>query len=168
MIRRMDTLLANAGKAFLKAALASFLVVVYGLASQPTIHGALAIGIAALMAAVAAGLAAIQTFIPQLTFAPYLPAPWGSILDSFIRAALGAFVVSLIGILQEPSMSGWHAAFIAAVIGAINAGLQAIQGTLTLDYYPAPRYGITLPPKPLTKYNQPEPAASGSRVRAET
>lgn len=144
----MNTLLANAGKAFLKAFLASFLVVAIGLTSQPTISGSLGLGVAGIMASIAAGLAAIQTFVPQLTFAPYLPAPYGSIIDSFIRAALGAFITSLIGILSEPSLSGWHALIVGAVVGAINAGLQMIQGTLTLGQHPVLTYGLTLPASP--------------------
>lgn len=141
----MNTLLANAGKAFLKAFLAALLVVAIGVSSQPNLNGAIAVGIAGVMAALAAGLAAVQTFIPQLTLAPYLPVPYGSIADSFVRAALGSFVVAMVGILSEPNLSGWHALIVAAIVGAITAGLQAVQGSLTVGQKPFPKSGLKLP-----------------------
>jgi hypothetical protein len=147
----MNTLLANAGKAFLKAFLAALLVVAIGISTQPNLNGAVAVGVAGIMASIAAGLAAVQTYVPQLTFAPYLPAPYGSILDSFIRAALGAFVTSIIGILAEPSLAGWKALVVGAIVGALNAGLQAIQGTLTPGQKPVPSYGLTPPTAAVTK-----------------
>lgn len=143
----MNTLLGNAGKAFLKVFAAALLVVAIGITKQPDLNGAIAVGIAGIMAAFAAGLAALQAFVPDLTFAAYLPAPWGSLVDSFVRAGLGAFITAVIGILSEPSLSAWHSLIVAAVVGAINAGLQAVQGALTPGQLPFKSRGFALPPK---------------------
>lgn len=144
----METLLANAGKAFLKVFGAALLVVLIGITKQPTLTAALGVGVAGIMASIAAGLAALQTYIPQLTFAPYVPAPYGSILDSFTRAFLGALVTALVGLLAEPALDWTSSLVIAVVVGAINAGLQAVQGTLTVGQKPVPSMGLRLPAKP--------------------
>jgi hypothetical protein len=142
----MNVLLSNAGRAFLKVFGAALLTVAIGISSQPNLNGAVAVGIAGVMAALAAGLGALQTFIPSLTLAAYVSAPVGPILDTFIRAALGAFVTAIIGLLAEPSLSTWHAAIIGVVVGAISAGLRAVQGALTPGEKPAADGGLHVPP----------------------
>lgn len=149
----MNTLVSNAGKAFLKAFLAALLVVAIGISQQPNLNGAVALGVAGLMASIAAGLSAIQTFIPQLSVAPFLPAPYGSMIDSFLRAFLGAFVVSIMGLLAQPDLSLWKSGVIAAIVGALNAGLQALQGTFTIGQRPKLAFGITIPDKPVRATN---------------
>lgn len=138
----MSHLLGEAGRAFLKAFLASLLVVAIGVSQQANLNDAIAIGIAGLMASFGAGLAAIQAFVPELTFRSLIPGLPGAMLDSFVHAALGSFIVAVIGIFQEPDYSTWHSLIIAAVVGAINAGLRAIQGSLTPGEDPSPQRGI--------------------------
>jgi hypothetical protein len=142
----MNVLLSNAGRAFLKVFLAALLTVAIGVSSQPNLNGAIAVGIAGVMAALAAGLGALQSFLPQFTVAAYLAAPWGPIVDTFIRAALGAFITAIIGLLAEPSLSTWHAAIIGVIVGAISAGLRAVQGALTPGEKPSVDGGIHVPP----------------------
>jgi hypothetical protein len=142
----MHELLSNAGRAFLKVFGAALLTVAIGISAQPTLHGAVLVGIAGVMAALAAGLGALQTFLPGFTLAAYIKAPYGPIADTFIRGALGAFLTAIIGLLAEPSLSVWHSAIIGVVVGAISAGLRAVQGMLTPGEKPAVGGGITTPP----------------------
>ncbi len=96
----MSHVLGDAGRAFLKAFGAALLVVLIGVSQQQTLHGAVAIGIAGLAASFAAGLAALQVFVPALSFRKYFPGIVGAVLDSFVHAALGAFIVAVIGMLS--------------------------------------------------------------------
>ena len=100
------------------------------------------LGIAGLMAAVGSGIAAIQVFIPKLSFRAHVPEPYGSLLDSFVHAFLGVFLVGITGWLNEPSLATWKAALVAALTGGITAGLRAIQGALTPGEQPAPKMGF--------------------------
>jgi uncharacterized membrane protein YhaH (DUF805 family) len=138
----VDHVLGEAGRAALKAFLSSLLVVAIGISQQTNLDNAVAIGIAGLMAAFGTLLAVVQTFVPELSLRAYLPGLPGVLSDAFIHAFLGAFIVALIGIFNEPNYSTWHAAIIAAVIGAINVGLRAVQGALTTGEDPSPRTGI--------------------------
>lgn len=142
----MYNVLSAAGRAMLKAMLASFIVVAIGISAAPNLDAAKALAVAGLISIGAAVLAAFQTFIPALAFKAYLPSPWGKMLDSFAHAAISAFVISLLGILNNFNLSTWKSLIVAAVIGAINAGLRAIQGALTPGEAPFRSDGITSPP----------------------
>lgn len=140
-----DFLLGNVGKVLLKTLGSALLVVLIGISSQTTLHGAVAVGIAGVMAAIASTLAAIQVFVPQVTFQKYLPGPLGAVLDAFGQAAVGAFITAAIGILKEPNFSAWHSLIIAALVGAVNAGARGVQAYLNRGEQPAQARGLELP-----------------------
>lgn len=139
----MASILGDAGRAALKAFLASLLVLAPGVSAAPNLNRAVAVGIAALMASLAAGFAAVQVFVPQLSFRAWIPDPWGPMLDSFVHAFLGAFITGVIGILNMPDLTAWKSLVMAVVVGAINAGLRAVQGVFTAGESPSPRSGLT-------------------------
>jgi hypothetical protein len=119
--------LGKAGRAFLRAFLAAALTYSTGVLAAPNLNQAYALGVAALAASVAAGLAAVQAYVPALTF----KGTYAELLNSFTRAALAAFLVSVIGILNAPDLSVGKSAIVGVVIGAISAGLRALQGAAT-------------------------------------
>ena len=138
----MTKLLETAGRSFLRAFAASLIVLGPGILAAPDLHKGLALGIAALVASLAAGLKVIQVYVPSLTFAGLVPAPYGEWVDSFARAFLAAFVTAIIGILSMPTLSGWRSLVLAAVIGAITAGIRALEGLLTKGDAPNPAVGL--------------------------
>lgn len=117
----------KAGRAALRAFLAAALTYSTGVLAAPNLNQAYALGVAALAASIAAGLAALQAFVPMLAF----KGTYAELLNSFVRAALGAFLVSVIGILNAPELSVTSSLIVAAVVGAISAGLRALQGAAT-------------------------------------
>lgn len=138
----MHALLSAAGRSFLRAFVASIIVLGPGILAAPNLDGAVTLGIAAVVASIAAGLKAIQVFLPQVSFVPYVKAPFGDWLDSFARAFLAAFVTALIGILAMPDFGAWKSAAIAALTGAIAAGIRAVQGLFTPGEKPASAVGL--------------------------
>lgn len=125
------TVLENAGRAFLKVIGPALLVVAIGISQQPNLDRATAVGIAGLFAALAAGLTAIQTFVPQITVRYWIGDPAGRYVDAFIHGFLGAFITALIGILNEPSLATWKSAVVGLIVGALTAGLQAVEEVLS-------------------------------------
>jgi len=142
----MNVLISNMGRAFIKAFGSSLIVVLIGLSSQPDLNGTIGIGIAGLMASIAAGLTAITSYVPQLSFEHYFGHTHGAIVDSFIRAFLASGIVAATGWLAEPNLSTWHAAVVGILVGAINAGFRGVQGFLTPGESPAPAKGLAPPP----------------------
>ncbi len=139
-------LLSEAGRSFLRAFVGSLIVLLPGILAAPDFSGATALGLAALIASLAAGLKAIQVFVPQLSFRTLLngtaAAPYYAIVDSFARAFIAALIVSLVGLLAMPTEEWTKAAVIALVTGAITAGIRAIQGFFTPGDHPAPQSGF--------------------------
>ena len=118
-------------------------VVAPGILAAPNLNRAVALGVAAVMGAIAAGLKAVQIFVPQLSVTAYVRGPAGSLIDSFLRAFLGAFLTSIIGILNMPDLSGAKSLVVGAIVGAFTAGLRALQGALTKGEWPGTKSGIT-------------------------
>lgn len=147
----MTSLLSEAGRSFLRAFAASLIILLPGVLAAPNFNGAVALGLSALIASLAAGLKVIQAFIPKLTFASLLPAAYvwlGAWIDAFVRAFLGAFIVSILGILAMPDLSGWKSLVVGALVGALAAGFRALQGLLTPGEYPSKAAGLHLPGEP--------------------
>jgi hypothetical protein len=138
----MDHVLGEAGRAFIKVFVSGIIIVAVGVSSQATLHDAVAVGIAGVMAAFGAGLAALQVFVPRLSVRTYIAGLAGAAIDSFLHAFLGSFIVAVAGIFAEPSYSTWRALIIAALVGAVNAGLRAVQGLTTLGEKPDPTSGV--------------------------
>lgn len=146
----METVLSAAGRSFLRAFVAAILVLAPGVLSAPNLNRATALGIAAVIASIAAGLKTLQVFVPQISFVPYLAKPFGDWADSFTRAFVAAFLTSIIGILNMPNLSTWHSLVVGAVTGALAAGIRAVQGFLTPGDSPSPTSGIHVSPHTTT------------------
>lgn len=131
----------------LKAMLSALLVVAIGISAAPNLDGAVALGIAGLISIIAAGVTAIQVYIPQLDFRSYMGEFAGNLMNAFVRAGLGAFLTAIAGWLAMPNFETWKSVLIGAIVGGINAGLRAIQGALTKTERPFIGRG-TPPPKP--------------------
>jgi len=149
----MTKLLYAASTAFLRAFGITFLMAATGIAAAPNVAAAQALSIAALIASIAGGLRAIQVFIPQLSFATFVPQPFAAWLDAFVRAFLAAFVTAVLGLLAMPELPHDRSVWFAAITGALVAGLRALQGLVTPGEDPAPDTGISDPtiigrPKP--------------------
>jgi hypothetical protein len=140
----MKHVLSAAGRAFLRTFAAALIVYATGLSQAQNFNELLALGVAALLASGAAGLRAVQAYVPSISFAKWLPIPAGAIADSFAHGFLAAFIVSLSGAMNTPDLSTWHSAIVGVVVGALNAGIRAIQGILTVDEPPRGR-GIPNP-----------------------
>lgn len=142
----MHTLLSNAARSFGRAWVSALIVLAPGVLAAPNLNRGVALGIAAVAASIAAGVKALQVFVPQLTFASLIAQPYAAWLDSFTRAFIGAFLTSLIGILNMPDLSTWHSLVVGAVVGAVAAGLRALEGLLTPGESPRPQTGLNTPP----------------------
>jgi len=135
-------LLFAAATAFLRAFGVTFLLAVTGILAAPNVDAAVALSIAALIASIAAGLRAIQVFIPQLSFAEFVRQPLAAWLDSFTRAFLAALVTAITGWLAMPDLPTDRAFWYALITGALAAGVRSLQGLLTPQESPAPDKGV--------------------------
>lgn len=155
----MRTWLSAAGRSFLRAFGAALIVLIPGILAAPSLHNATLIGAAALLASVAAGIRAIQAYIPALTVAKYL-GPLGVYVDAFLRAFIGALVILLPGVLGAPDLRTGTGLITAALIGSFAAGIRALQGMLTSGESPLPQHGLAEPSYP----HEPIPAAGSPRA----
>lgn len=116
----------------------TFLSFAVGILGATNTSAAVALSIAALAASIAAGLRAVQVFIPALSFASIIPQPWAAYVDAFARQFLGAFIPAVTGWLLAPEWGAWHAAVLGALTGAAVAGVRAIQGLASPGELPNP------------------------------
>ena len=130
--------LSSAGRAFIGAFAMSALMLSTGILAAPNLNESFALAVAAMFASVAAGVKVLQEFVPQLRFGSYIAQPFGAWLDAFVQAALGAFLVLFIGVLNAPDLATARTLFVAAITGALMAGFRAIQGLLTPGESPNP------------------------------
>lgn len=151
----MVSLLSAAGRSFLRAFLAAILVFAPGILSAPNLNQSYLLGVAALLAAIAAGIRAIQAYVPEITLVHYLGHPFGDWADSFLRAFVASLVVTLPGVLGAPDLSTGRSLATAAIIGAFTAGVRALQGIFTAGESPAPGLGLAEPEMP---YSYAHPA----------
>lgn len=141
----MTDLLQKAGTSFLRAFGVSFLFFATGILSAPDGQAAWALSVAALAGSIAAGLRALQVFVPAISFAGIVDQPIAAWLDSFSRVAIASFLVTITGWLAAPDLSTWKSVLLAATIGAVTAGVRALQGLLTKGEDPAPAKGLKVP-----------------------
>jgi len=144
----MLRLLSEAGRSFLRAFAGALVVLIPGILAAPDLNTGLAFGIAAVIASIAAGLKAVQVFVPALSFKSVLGgkfAPYYAIVDSFVRAFVAALITALLGILAMPTEQWGKALFVAALVGAVTAGFRTLQGVFTHGDVPAPESGMTVP-----------------------
>lgn len=139
----MEKLLFAAGTSFLRAFGVAFLMFATGILGATDVHSAVALSIAALLASLAAGLRAVQVFVPLLSWKSLLKnesvSAWA---DAFTRATLASFLVFVTGWLAAPDYSTWKSVWLAAIVGAAAAGVRALQGLLTTGHDPAPNTGF--------------------------
>lgn len=138
----MTVLFERAGASFLRAFGVSFLLLATGILNAPNVDEARALSIAALLASIAAGLRAIQVFVPEISFSAILPQPWAAWVDSFTRAAFAAFLITILGWLAAPDLGTWKSILLGALVGAVTAGVRALQGLLTTGEEPVAGKGI--------------------------
>lgn len=138
----MKNLLEKAGLSFLRAFGASVLVLATGVLSAPNLNESYALGVAALIASVAAGIKAVQVLVPSFTFGSLISQPYGAWAHSFARAFLGALAVGVLAVLDAPDLDTAKALATAAIIGAVTAGLRALQGFVSAGESPAPNKGL--------------------------
>lgn len=131
-------LLSSAGRAFIGAFSVAALTLSTGILAAPNLDQAFALGVAALIASVAAGVKVLQEFVPQLRFGSYIAQPFGAYLDAFLQAAVGAFLVLLVGVLNAPDLATAKSLIVAAIVGALMAGFRALQGLATPGEAPNP------------------------------
>jgi hypothetical protein len=91
----------------------------------------LGLAVAALIASVAAGLKALQVFVPQLSFQSFVPGFAGTLLDSAARAFLGAFLILAPGVLGAPNLDQGKALLTAALVAGVTAAVRALQAFFT-------------------------------------
>jgi hypothetical protein len=139
----MRHLLANAGRSFVRAFGAQFLVSVFGILAAPDVSTAIALSLAALVACLAAGLRALQEFVPMLTTGSLIHNPlYAALVDSFLRASLSSLVVFVTGWLLAPNLDFSKGVIIGIVTGALAAGFRALESALTHGDQPAPNAGF--------------------------
>lgn len=141
----MEKLLFAAGTAFLRAFGMGFLVYVTGILAAPNLATARTLSIAALLASIAAGFRAIQVFVPAISFETLgAKQPFAAWADSFTRAFLASFLITITGWLATPDLSTWRSVGLAAIVGALTAGVRAIQGLLSPSESPAAGKGLAV------------------------
>ena len=141
----MNKLLFAAMTSFGRVFGVTFLLAATGILAAPDQGSAIALSWAALVASLVAGLRAIQVFFPGISFARFMPQPFAAWVDSFTRAFLMVFVTLLTGWLAAPDWSTWKSALSAVVIGAVTAGVRALQGLATPGENPSPTSGLKNP-----------------------
>lgn len=147
----MKEILAGAGRRFLHTVAAALFVFILGLLSAPNLvlDNMRVYGIAFLVAIGAAALKFIAEVFPFVSVVNYVPdqykvyAAWA---DAFLQAGVSAFVVVAPGILDAPDLKTAGALVVAALIGALTAGVRAIEGLLTKSERPATVAALKLKP----------------------
>lgn len=132
----MKEKLAAAGRRFLHTAGAAFIVFILGLLAAPdlVLDNLYVYGVVFLVAIGGAALKFIAEVFPFVSVAQYVPekyrvyAGW---LDAFLQAGVSAFIVVAPGIFDAPDLKTAGALAVAAVLGALTAGVRAIEGLLT-------------------------------------
>ncbi len=146
----MKQLFGDAMRAFGRAFVSSFVVLLPGIWLAPNLDATLALSGAALVASFSAALKVLQTFIPQISWAEIIKSkPWAARADSFTRAFLSALVTGLTGWLAIPDLSTWRSAVFGILVGAGAAGLRTVEAWLTPGESPQPGKGLVLPAAPV-------------------
>lgn len=134
----MTVVLERAGASFLRAFGAAIITYGIGVLAAPDLHSGVVLGAAAIAASIAAGLRAVQVFVPQLSFKSLIPGTPGALVDSFARAFIGVLITASAGWLAAPDLTTWKAVATGAIVGAFAAGLRALQGLTTSGEQPNP------------------------------
>lgn len=147
----MKALLAAAGRRYLHTAAAAFIVFILGLLAAPNLilDNLRVYGVVFLVALGGGALKFIAEVFPFISVATYVPdrykiyAAW---VDAFLQAAVSAFVVTAPGIFEAPDLKTAAAVAVSVLIGALTAGVRAIEGLLTPSERPATVKALKLQP----------------------
>lgn len=147
----MKERLAAAGRRFLHTAAAAFVVFILGLLAAPNLvlDSVKVYGVVFLVALGGAALKFISEIIPYFSIANYASAKYrvyAAWADAFIQAAVAAFVVTAPGIFDAPNLHTAGAVFVSVLVGALTAGVRAIEGLLTPEERPATVSALKLQP----------------------
>lgn len=150
----MKEILAGAGRRFLHTAAGAFFVFVLGLLAAPDLvfDNVYLFGTVFLVALGGAALKFIAEVFPYVSVAKYVPTKYrvyAAWLDAFLQAAVAAFVVAAPGIFDAPDLKTAGAIAVAALIGALTAGVRAIEGLLSASERPATVAALKLSPAPV-------------------
>ena len=122
----------SAGRSFARAFGIAFLLAAVGIAQATNLDGLMAAGLAAAVAGFAAGLRVLQDLVPQLQ----VPGRYGDYVGSFARAALASFLVYALGVLDSPVLAVDGSLVVAAIQGALTAGVLALQQLVQHEQVP--------------------------------
>lgn len=147
----MKDILAAAGRRFLHATVAGFVVFVLGLLAAPDLiwDNVRIYGVVFLIAIGAAALKFIAEVAPFLSVANYVPdkyrvyAAW---LDAFLQAGIASFVVNAPGIFNAPDLKTAGAVAVGVLVGALTAAARATEGLLTRAERPQTVAALKLQP----------------------
>jgi hypothetical protein len=142
-------LLGDAGRAFLRAFIGALIILLPGVLAAPNLDQSYALGVAAFISSVVAGLKALTIFLPQLSFTTWVGPQIGPLLDAFVQAFVGSLVILLPGVANAPDLNTGKSLLVGALIGALTAGVRAAQGLLTTGEDPLPATGIRVPATPV-------------------
>jgi hypothetical protein len=141
-VSKFKEVFSSAARAFAIAFGSSALILAGPVLDAADVKTAVALGIAALIASIAAGVKALQEYIPQISVGSYVKQPFGAWIDAFLQGGIGAFAVLLFNWLSAGDVTDWKNWIAAAAIGALQAGLRALQGAVTKGEDPAPATGF--------------------------
>lgn len=147
----MKNILAAAGRRFLHAAAAAFIVFILGLLAAPdlSVERLKSYGVVFLVAIGAAALKFIAEVFPYVSVANYVPGQYrvyAAWVDAFLQAGVAAFLVAAPGIFDAPNLSTAGAVAMAALVGALTAGVRALEGLLTPEERPRTVAALKLKP----------------------
>ena len=146
----LKTVFEKAALSFARAFGVAFLVASTGILHSPNLVTAKAALLAALVGALAAGFKAVQLYVPKLSFKSLFPAKYVFVaawVDSFARAFVGTLLTTGVVDLETPNLHFSRALLLSLVVGALTAGLRAVQGFVTKGEQPASQTGAPEPNK---------------------
>ena len=129
---RFKEVLSSAGRELLVVGATAAAVFLPGLLQAPNLDAAYAIGIAALVAAGAAVLKALQAMVPAFSWSSVgVPQPVAAYLDIATRVVISSLFVIGFNVLNAPTLHDAKLAFTAGILGIAAAVGRALQGALT-------------------------------------
>jgi hypothetical protein len=127
----MGEVLSKAGRAALRAVVPALFVLALGLANAHDLNGVKAQATVFIVAAGTAVAAALQSFVPGLSWRSYVAEAYAKYLDAFTQAFAGSFLVLVGGWFSAPNWTFSTSAVTAILVGALTAGVRALQALLT-------------------------------------
>lgn len=157
----MRVILSAAGRAFLRAFLVSFLMLVSGFWLAPNLSEAYALAGAASIASLIAGLRALLVFVPGISKAIAaaigVPLAFAEVAVTLLTAFLGGSISLLVDVLSAPDLNTARSVGLAGLIALGAALTRIVQAVFTPGEAPAVGGGIAVPPQPVPPAALPEP-----------